>query len=198
VISCVCSETRPRSRPAARSSTRRSSRPSVRGRSAAQRRSRSAGTGKTRVLVTRYLNLLNADVDPANILAITFTRKAAADMHERIVALGGRRTVGGGPALADLRDRLGRSRSRRSTRSPSLLREFLGGGSTGFEVADEPGAAPRGAIDRTLRICLPRGATPTGLISHGWHPGRAPAGTPAAPPWLAARSTASSCAGRAS
>jgi len=45
----------------------------------------SAGTGKTRVLVDRYAALIQAGVDPRHILAITFTRKAAAEMRSRVL-----------------------------------------------------------------------------------------------------------------
>lgn len=45
----------------------------------------SAGTGKTWLLVTRAVRLLLQGVAPDAILAVTFTRKAAAEMAERLV-----------------------------------------------------------------------------------------------------------------
>ena len=103
----------------------------------------SAGTGKTHVLVTRYINLLRAGVDPTNILAITFTRKAAAEMRERIV----RELRGLAPlSPADearwraLRDRLSDiSISTIDAFCLALLREFPleADLDPGFDVADE-------------------------------------------------------------
>ena len=122
----------------------------------------SAGTGKTSVLVARYVNLLKAGVDPANILAITFTRKAAAEMRERILRELRRAAEQSELDRArwlDLRDRLGDiAISTIDAFCLSLLREFPleADIDPAFELADET-EVPRliaTSLDRTMRILV--------------------------------------------
>jgi ATP-dependent helicase/nuclease subunit A len=118
----------------------------------------SAGTGKTRVLVDRYVRLLEAGVAPRNILAITFTRKAAAEMRQRVMTtLRQRHREGAITAVRwrEIRDALGDiSISTIDAFCLSLLHEFPleAGVDPGFDLADET-ETPR-FIDASLDSAL--------------------------------------------
>lgn len=120
----------------------------------------SAGTGKTRVLVDRYVRLLEAGVAPRNILAITFTRKAAAEMRQRVMAtLRQRQREGGIPPARwrEIRDAFGDiGISTIDAFCLSLLHEFPleAGVDPGFDLADET-ETPRfieASLDSALAI----------------------------------------------
>ncbi len=120
----------------------------------------SAGTGKTSVLVGRYVNLLRAGVNPANVLAITFARQAAAEMRGRIIAQlrkDAEESAGGRQRWDLLRDRLGEiAISTVDAFCLSLLREYPleADLDPGFGMADDM-EVPRlveDAVDRTLAV----------------------------------------------
>jgi ATP-dependent helicase/nuclease subunit A len=120
----------------------------------------SAGTGKTRVLVARYVRLIEAGVDPRHILAMTFTRKAAAEMRDRVLTLLRRRAQEGAlraDRWRDLRNRIGDIQiSTIDAFCFGLLREFPleADVDPAFEIADETEMArfANEALDLTLRV----------------------------------------------
>ncbi len=123
-----------------------------------------AGSGKTRVLVDRVVNILLSGVDPSRILCVTYTKAAAAEMKSRLFDRLGRWSVAPDEALkeslsghgVDASDRKALSRARKlfalALETPgglkiqtihafceSLLRRFPleSGAVPGFETLDD-------------------------------------------------------------
>lgn len=149
----------------------------------------SAGTGKTWLLVTRVVRLLLEGANPDSILAVTFTRKAAAEMEQRIVerlqelafadpqALAEELQQAGIDCGPDTRERAPRlyeellcnPRRLRCTTFHALCQELLqrfpleAGVPPGFEVIEKTGQLEQAADDALLAITAHRPDDPVSV-----------------------------------
>ncbi|MGC9452844.1 MAG: UvrD-helicase domain-containing protein [Oceanipulchritudo sp.] len=95
----------------------------------------SAGSGKTYQLVNRYIRLLALGVEPARIIALTFTRKAAGEFLQKIfIRL--TRAAGDGGAAAQLSREIATE-----AKGPSFYRDLLS------SLVREMGRLQLGTID---------------------------------------------------
>lgn len=144
-----------------------------------------AGSGKTDLLTRRFLKLLGLVDDPAQVVAITFTRAAAAEMRHRIVAelekasrgaisfaiedefsmetlaakaLDRSRSLGWN--LLEVPSQLQISTIDSFCRELALQQPLLSGFGGSLEVAEEPGDLYRRAARLTLRHLEDRNPTP--------------------------------------
>jgi len=88
-----------------------------------------AGSGKTELLIQRYLGLLATVNEPEEIVAITFTRKAAAEMRARVLAALEQAAAGMAPGSAS-----GHERRTQELARAALARDRA----RGWRIGDSP------------------------------------------------------------
>jgi ATP-dependent exoDNAse (exonuclease V) beta subunit len=150
-----------------------------------------AGAGKTELLVRRYLRLLAQADEPEEILAVTFTRKAAAEMQRRIAwALAEAEDTGAASGMPEIRRLVAEVRARDSARGWNLARHparlristidalnaalarsapVSGGSSVLRAIADQPEKLYRLAARATLQLISEHGrpgAAAASLLRH--------------------------------
>ena len=117
-----------------------------------------AGSGKTSILVQRFLGLLATVDEPEQILAITFTRKAAGEMRERVL-----RALRGEPALGRETGRFASSDPLDAQASAARARSVA----RGWQLDASPGRLRIQTIDalnRALAARLPIAARGAGEL----------------------------------
>ncbi len=136
-----------------------------------------AGAGKTRVIAHRILEIIRQGAAPREVLAITFTNKAAGEMRERVNALLAKHGQGGGhPPFVSTFHSLGLSIIKEHSkllgykRTPAIydrsdcLREVKNALKAIGEVEFEPRAV-LGAISRAKGDGIPLGEYTEGAVS---------------------------------
>ena len=102
-----------------------------------------AGSGKTELLIQRYLRLLSLVAQPESIIALTFTRKAAAEMKERVLSAL-RATIAGEPVKNEY------ARLTRQLAEDALARDD----DQGWNIVEDPGRMQISTIDSFCSLLI--------------------------------------------